>query len=99
VAHAATRESVFCMQMGARDRVTETLRAAFSRHGAGAATSAAIGIASEEVHQLLCPSANAASAKLQCSTTTDTHFPTKPGDVLPCCEEHTKSSDPSRVHF
>ena len=35
-------------QMGARDRVTETLRAVFSRHGAVASTSAAIGLATDE---------------------------------------------------
>lgn len=47
--HTTRSCSFLAMQMGARDRVTETLRAVFSRHGAVAATSAAIGLATDEV--------------------------------------------------
>jgi hypothetical protein len=35
--------------MGARDKVVEALRSVFSRHGAVAATSAAMGLATDEV--------------------------------------------------
>lgn len=42
-------EHGYHLQMGARDRVTEALRIVFSRHGAVAATSAAIGLATDEV--------------------------------------------------
>lgn len=44
-----------CPQMGARDRVVEALRSVFSRHGAVAATSAAMGLATDEVAEHCCP--------------------------------------------